>query len=1110
MKKLIFTILLSLTLLNVFSAHIKGGFFTYEYLGPGAAPSSLRYKIILTVYMACGATTAQISDPINFSIYTGNFPTLYRDVSVFKTSEFPLAKFVDDPCITGAQDICYYKVVTYELSDIELPSSVDGYTVSYQRCCRIANMDNINNSGNVGNTYTIKIPGTSSSVLNANQNSSPNFPVNDTAVVCGGSFFRYPFTASDKDGDQLTYTFCSAFEGGSTSNATPATADPPPYTTVSYSAPYSGSQPMGSGVTIDSKTGMISGIAPLISNTGEFVVTVCVTETRNGQFVGQTRKELHIQVKDCVPLKALLNPKPVTCDGFAVNFSNDAVNQSGVLYDWDFGDPASGVNNTSTLPTPGHTYTDTGVYIVKLKVSTGIICADSTTLAVKVYPGFFPDFTLSGPLCKGSNIQFFDNTSTKYGKVTGWHWDFGDPLSLADTSIFQNTIYAYPDPATYNVRLIVGNTFGCIDTVYKDVIIAGNPPLTGVSGDTSYCGLDTLQLTASGPGNFNWTPGTNILNSNTATPLVFPAVPTNYIVTLNLAGCISRDTVKVTPKYDLTTSITASASNICEDDILTLTANSNYSSNLTWNWSPASTVSDSLAKVTRAFPTTNTTYTLTTFLGKHCVATASQTINVKALAIPNAGVDRSICIGQTSVQLNATGGNTYQWTPAAGLSNPNIPNPIASPAVTTDYQVTVGVTGCSKLRSDTMQVLVRALPPMTLTNDTLICSIDTLQLLASGTGNFSWSPNVNISNVSAQNPLVSPDVPVKYFATLTDAFGCKNTDSVFVDVKLFVSINAGADTAICRNDGMVLNTVSDALSYKWSPPLYLNDNTIKRPLATPLDPVITYTVIGNIGKCQSTDQVTIRTVPYPQPSAGNDTLICFGGSAQLRASGGSIYAWLPSTYLTSTSISNPVSIKPATDIKYTVTVSDVLGCPKKIDASVWVRVLPLIIADAGPRDTSVVIGQPLLLNGTGGTTYQWSPSLWLSNPGIANPVALPEDNIQYILTASNAAGCQNKDSIRVKVFKVPPDLYVPTGFSPNGDANNDVLRPILLGMRSLKYFRVFNRWGQLIFSTSQKDRGWDGTLKGNPQEPGTYVWMAEGETFTGKVITKKGTTVLLR
>jgi len=368
-----------------------------------------------------------------------------------------------------------------------------------------------------------------------------------------------------------------------------------------------------------------------------------------------------------------------------------------------------------------------------------------------------------------------------------------------------------------------------------------------------------------------------------------------------------------------------------------------------------------------------------------------------------------------------------------------------------------------------------------------------------------------ISSLTNPKPLVSPDVPTTYRVTLTDLFGCINTDEVLVDVKLFVTIDAGNDTTICSTDGVILNTNSDALSYKWSPGIYLNSDTAKRPLATPLTSPITYYVIGNIGKCQSRDSVTIRTVPYPVANAGNDINICYEANTQLTATGGSSYSWQPATFLSNPNIANPMVMNATNTTRYTVFVKDNLGCPKTVTDEVLVSVRQKVNASTGVRDTSIVIGQSVQFNGSGGDGYQWSPANWLSSTDIASPVAKPEDNIVYkLLVTAIPENCIGEDSVRIKVFKLPPSFYVPTAFSPNADGTNDILRPIALGMRSIKYFKVYNRLGQLLFSTTQNGSGWDGTFKGNPQDPATYVWMAQGETFTGELITRKGYAVLVR
>jgi len=1114
MKKFVITIILSVFLVNAFAAHIKGGFITYRYLGPGIINSSnLRYRITLTIYMTCdNLGPGQLSNPINLTVFRGDGTTQFDNPSVNITNQYRLGKGADEPCITGDQSGCYYTIVEYELNSYELPVSADGYTISYQRCCRIPGMDNILNSASVGNTYSIKIPGTASAVPNANRNSSPDFKVNDTAVVCGGSYFSFPLDAIDPDGDVLVYTLCTAFDGGSTNEPAPNPAAQPPYGTVSYQGGFSGAQPMGPEVTINPTTGLLSGVAPTITSTGEYVVTVCVTEYRNGIFLAESRKELHIRVRDCIPLIARLDPKPVTCDGFNVSFSNAEMLPSGSNYEWNFGDPASGPLNFSSSPTPSHPFTDTGIFTIKLKVFlAGGLCADSTTSIVKVYPGFFPGFNINPPFCKGIPVQFTDQTTSNYGIPTGWRWNFGNNAATNDSSTAKNPSYTYPDAGIYTVKLVVSNTFGCTDSTTRQVTITDNPTLRVIPKDTTYCSLDSVTLTATGTGNFNWTPATNMIGANTATPTVFPSVPTQYFVSLNANGCVSRDSVTVNPVNNVTASITASATTICEQDTITLTGNSNYTNNVTWLWSPPGSLEKATAKVTKAFPPGNTQYVLTARWGRSCTANTTQNITVNPLAVPNAGNNAAICKGQGTAQLQASGGIRYQWIPATGLSNPNIANPVAAPSVTTTYKVLVGVAGCTATKADSLTVLVRELPEANLVDDTLICSIDTLRLLTNPAASYVWSPDYMINSLTASSPLVSPDVPSVYYTILTDQFGCVKEDSIVIDVKLFVTVDAGNDTVICRTDTFHIRTVSDALSYQWSPATYLNSDKTKNPVATPLDSFITYRVIGNIGKCQSRDSVTVRTVPYPIATINNPPGICFGGSATLQAGGGSSYTWTPVTFLSASNIAAPVSVNPTVDMLYTVSVSDSFGCPKADTASTWVRVRPPVLAETGIRDTSIVIGQSIQMNASGGDQYIWEPAQWISDINTPRAIATPEENITYKLTVTQLPeNCSGTDTVRITVFKLPPSFYVPTAFSPNGDGRNDVLRPKALGMRSIRFFRVFNRLGQLIFETTQLDKGWDGFYKGNPQDPAAYVWMAQGETYKGELITRKGSAVLIR
>ncbi len=1103
MKKFILSLILSFSLLSTFASHTKGGWMYYEYLGPGISdPSKLRYKIVLKLYIICNPGTGQLDDPINFTFFNASNNSFLQNVSVGISSNVNVQNCTAvscNPCIANIPSICY-KILTYETT-VELASSLSGYVVSWQRCCRIIGLSNIQTpSNNSGATFTIKIPGTAGGI-NAEQNSSPKFNLNDTAIVCANNQFSVNFGAVDSDGDSLRYFFCNALNGGSQAVPVVNQASAPPYSSVSYTGGFSGSQPLGPGVTINPATGVVSGIAPA---SGEYVVSVCVFEYRNGVFMAEARKELHLRVADCVPIRANPNPSFVTCDGFNVQFSHTSTGANSVF--WDFGDPNT-LADTSNIDNPVYVFPDTGVYIIKFVINRGQGCADSVYRTVGVYPGFFPGFTVGQPQCIGVPLQFTDTTRSIYTPANAWRWNFGDPATLADTSRIRNPQYTYPLAGTYNVEFIVSSDRGCIDTVYKDVVILPPPPINMLFRDSTYCGLDTLQLNASGTGNFNWTPNSFILGAGTGTPLVFPPSPTKYYVTLNNNGCISKDSVTVNPVNDLVANITGPA-NICEEDTAMLNGSANHSP-VTWQWSNVPSLESPTAQNTRVFPASTTNYTLTARWGNNCVATANKNIVVTPLAVPVAGPDTAFCTGSGGVTLNASGGNNFIWSPATGLSATNIPNPLANPTVTTTYTVSAGVNGCTRRRVDSVMVTVRALPVMTLINDTLICSIDTLQLTTTGTGNFTWTPNYNINSLSGPSPLVSPDVPTKYYTTLTDAFGCVTKDSVFVDVKLFVTLDAGNDTTLCKTDGFNINTFSDALSYKWTPATYLDRDDVKSPFATPLA-TTKYYVTGNIGKCQTTDSVNITVVNYPAAKGNPDTTVCLGTNAQLYASGGTSYAWSPATWLSATNIPNPVVNAPSANIRYIVTVTDTLGCPKPSKDTVWVRVYPKVIADAGPRDTSVVEGEPLLLNGTGGDIYLWSPGTWLTSTIVRNPVSLPQDDIEYALLVKTLAGCEGRDSIKIKLYKVDPSMYVPTAFTPDRDGKNDVLRPILLGMKDLTYFRVYNRWGQLMFSTAEKNKGWDGTFAGKPQQADTYVWVAEGITYKAQAIRKKGYAVLLR
>lgn len=173
----------------------------------------------------------------------------------------------------------------------------------------------------------------------------------------------------------------------------------------------------------------------------------------------------------------------------------------------------------------------------------------------------------------------------------------------------------------------------------------------------------------------------------------------------------------------------------------------------------------------------------------------------------------------------------------------------------------------------------------------------------------------------------------------------------------------------------------------------------------------------------------------------------------------------------------------------------------------WIRFQLLPQANAG-NDRAALAGAPFQLNGSGGVRYEWAPAQYLTDPFIANPTATLQQDQTFILKASNADGCADTDTVTIKVYKEAA-IYVPTGFTPNADGNNDVLKVFTEGAK-LESFTVFNRWGTALFTTNDPSKGWNGQYKGKQQPTGTYTWIVKGIGLNGQPIFKKGTVTLVR
>ncbi len=210
---------------------------------------------------------------------------------------------------------------------------------------------------------------------------------------------------------------------------------------------------------------------------------------------------------------------------------------------------------------------------------------------------------------------------------------------------------------------------------------------------------------------------------------------------------------------------------------------------------------------------------------------------------------------------------------------------------------------------------------------------------------------------------------------------------------------------------------------------------------------------------------------------------------------------------------NPQYLITSASSPVQVTATSSSGCSSD-PVSVQVSLISVQV-DAG-NDTTILQNVPFALQtsfGALGTiaplSFNWSPPTGLDNPAGFAPVATLQDDQTYYFTATSVEGCTGRDTIHIQVFKGSA-VYVPGGFTPNNDGLNDRLKPRYVGIRSLDYFTVYNRWGQLVFTTKDMSAGWNGILKGMQQPSGVYVWMLKATDYVGKVYQMKGTSTIIR
>lgn len=347
---------------------------------------------------------------------------------------------------------------------------------------------------------------------------------------------------------------------------------------------------------------------------------------------------------------------------------------------------------------------------------------------------------------------------------------------------------------------------------------------------------------------------------------------------------------------------------------------------------------------------------------------------------------------------------------------------------------------------------------------------------------------------------------------VTDDNGCRASATALVPLTDNLTVTTGTVPVTCQGVGVMLPDTSNGASFSWTPADGLSSSTVANPVALP-STTTTYTVTATLGVCNQTASVAVPVLPAPVATAGASDTICPGKSVQLQGSGGTQYQWSPATYLNDSTSADPTVEEPASTVAYHLTVTGANGCSSINPAgtTVVVTLPPKVFAG---DDTSVVIGQPIQLNAvdvdsSGFTSYAWSPAQGLSDANIADPTTVVTADITYTVVATTASGCSATGTIAIGTVTTA-EIIVPNAFTPNNDGHNDILKVTTFGIQSLKYFRVYNRWGQLVFNSSNEGVGWNGSIGGQPAPTGAYVWMAAGVDYHGRPVERQGTVLLIR
>jgi gliding motility-associated-like protein len=397
---------------------------------------------------------------------------------------------------------------------------------------------------------------------------------------------------------------------------------------------------------------------------------------------------------------------------------------------------------------------------------------------------------------------------------------------------------------------------------------------------------------------------------------------------------------------------------------------------------------------------------------------------------------------------------------------------------------------------------------------------------------YTWKINGVTQATTTNSITVNWNTPGTFLVTVQElsASGCYgNIQSGYVYVNALPLLVINNPAPICP--GSTTDLTLPAITAGSDPGLtfgYWTDAAGTNPLPNPNSvgtPGTYYISAVNSNGCRTIAPVTITPKPLLSATLTGGGTICAGSSRTLTITftGTAPFNFTYTDGTNSNTINNintssyQFTVSPVVSTTYTVTGIGDAGCVTATNnLSELVAVVQILQSMRYP-DVTAMANVPVQLqarNLGAGYTYLWKPPVGLNNYTIYNPVFNYNQQTEYTIAISSIFGCNAVDTLLVKMaVQAPPiveDIFVPKAWSPNNDGHNDRLFPLTENIKEIRYFRIFNRWGQMVFESNTIGQGWDGIYKGKPQVMDTYTWTAEAVGISGKIIKRAGNSVLLR